>query len=191
MCLVIRHLLITWPVKTDLLMTNDRHSPLWAAPDFSTSSGELHCTLAALLDGSERLALTVAGAAMQAHATGGCAPGIMNMQFVYDVPDQEIGTSTTPPSTAHLAASCADHVLSHILYVGDEVLISISGAKSRAALMEWLDVHTEIEWQQLSENALSELGVPLTPIRGAARTPADGEGARAAPPVRARDHDDC
>ena len=115
----------------------------------------------------------------------------MNMQFVYDVPDQEIGTSTTPPSTAHLAASCADHVLSHILYVGDEVLISISGAKSRAALMEWLDVHTEIEWQQLSENALSELGVPLTPIRGAARTPADGEGARAAPPVRARDHDDC
>ena len=172
-------------------MTNDRHSPLWAAPDFSTSSGELHCTLAALLDGSERLALTVAGAAMQAHATGGCAPGIMNMQFVYGVPDQEIGTSTTPPSTAHLAASCADHVLSHILYVGDEVLISISGAKSRAALMEWLDVHTEIEWQQLSENALSELGVPLTPIRGAARTPADGEGARAAPPVRARDHDDC
>ena len=131
-------------------MTNDRHSPLWAAPDFSTSSGELHCTLAALLDGSERLALTVAGAARQAHATGGCAPGIMNMQFVYDVPDQEIGTSTTPPSTAHLAASCADHVLSHILYVGDEVLISISGAKSRAALMEWLDVHTEIEWPSSS-----------------------------------------
>ena len=27
--------------------------------------------------------------------------------------------------------------------------------------MEWLDVHTEVEWQQLGEPALSELGVPV------------------------------
>ena len=80
----------------------------------SATDKELHSTLAAFLDGSNRLALTVAGAAVQAHATGGCAPGIMNLQFVYDVPDQEIGKSTTPPSTAHLAAF-ADLLLSQLL----------------------------------------------------------------------------
>ena len=162
-----RHLiLITWPVKTDLMMTNDPQSPLWEMPEdasrvsAATTGNGLHETLAAFLDGSNRLALTVAGAAVQALATGGCAPGIMNLQFVYDVPDQEIGTSITPPSTAHLAA-CADLLLSQLLFVGDEVLISLSGAKSRAALMEWLDVHPEVEWQQLGEPALSELGVPV------------------------------